>query len=157
MIDTANIESCVAAYRDFFQKKLGIDEIPDAHVRAEIFDETDASLTKVGGTDLDDLSHLVADAIGPGLAPQKTVFKILYGLYRGGAFSYDPSAAKSHYHPFITGRVIDRSEWDTCFVKNSLRVLSKEKPDWPIADIALAEVLGVGTEQIRDLLDKLWG
>ena len=80
VIDTANIESCVAAYRDFFQKKLGIDEIPDAHVRAEIFDETDASLTKVGGTDLDDLSHLVADAIGPGLASEDRLQDPLWSL-----------------------------------------------------------------------------
>ncbi len=118
---------------------------------------TDVVLDRVGPIHLDELSRRVAEEIQTDYAPQKTIFKLLYGLYRGGAFSYDPSAARSTYNPFVTGRVIEKSSWDECFVKNCLRVLSKDKPDWPIVEMALAEVLGVATEQIKDALEKLWG
>ncbi len=156
-LDSSNLESCVSAYRQFFREKLAIEEFPDAHVRAEIFGVAEGVLARVAPIHLDDLSRRIADEIQASYAPQKTVFKLLYGLYRGGAFSYDPSAARSSYNPFVTGHVIDRSAWDECFVRNSLRVLSKDKPDWPIVDLALAEVMGVPTEQIKDALEKLWG
>jgi uncharacterized LabA/DUF88 family protein len=156
-LDATNIDACVGAYREFFRDKLAVEEFPDAHVRAEIFGTTDVVLDRLGPIHLDDLSRRAAEEIQTDYAPQKTIFKLLYGLYRGGAFSYDPSAARSTYNPFITGRVIDKSSWDECFVKNCLRVLSKDKPDWPIGEIALAEVLGVATEQIKDALGNLWG
>ncbi len=155
-LDSSNLDACVGTYREFFREKLAIDEFPDAPVRAEIFSVADVVLARVAPIHLDDLSRRIAEEIQASYAPQRTVFKLLYGLYRGGAFSYDPSAARSSYNPFITGHVIDRSAWDECFVRNSLRVLSKDKPEWPIIEIAMAEVLGVSTEQIKDALEKLW-
>ena len=153
-IDPLNFESCVSTYRKFFQGKLAIEEIPNAHARRVIFSSSNAILGEVGSIFLSDLSHQVAEIIGAALAPEKSVFKLLYGLYRGGAFSYDASVTKSRFNPQITGRLLENTMWDGCFVKNSLKVLANEKPDWPVVEGALAEVFGVSTEQIKELIGR---
>ena len=98
-IDPLNLESCVAAYRKFFLGKLRIEEIPDAHTRGAIFRKSDAILGEVGSIFLSALSHRVAEFIDPALAPKKSIFKLLFGLYRGGAFSYDASATDGRFNP----------------------------------------------------------
>ena len=150
MPDPTNIESLVAAYAKFFQAKMKC-VIPGRSARERIYDGAVAVLEAPSepgsATELNDLSMAIAVHIDGDLGAQPSIFKILYGLYRGGAFANDPLESKP-FNPRIKGLIVPRPVLDELFIKNCLRVLNRERPDWPVDLGALGRVLDVPEETL---------
>lgn len=157
--DIADGEALFAAYAKFFHAKMKC-VIPGLDARERIYDGAIDVLANLSGLDgdpesamdLNDLSMAIARKIDGDLGLQPSIFKILYGLYRGGAFANDPLESKP-FNPRIKGLVVARPILDELFIKNCLRVLSRERTDWPIEYGALGRVLDVPETTLSGLAD----
>jgi hypothetical protein len=141
------------SYGQFFHQKLKC-EIPRQEDRAAIYDATAEALATLheGSIELDDLSWAVADRLDQ-KASKAAIFKILYGLFRGQVFAYYPS--EQPFNPKIAGAAVARPEWDGRFVTNCLKVLGRERPEWPIDLTALAAALNVDASTVEAALKGL--
>lgn len=136
------------SYRRFYRQKLKCD-LPGQGDRSAIYAATADVLADAGGQpiELDELSRIVAERIDHPAATKTVIFKILYGLFRGQVFVFFPS--EQPFNPRIAGVAADRAEWDFRFVANCLRVLGRERPDWPVDVAGLASALQVDQETIE--------
>jgi hypothetical protein len=77
-----------------------------------------------GGIPLVDLSYRVALQIGATTVPQNTVYRLMNGLFRAGAFEFEPNP-DSEYNPIITALRVSATRCDDAFVLNLMRIKNK--------------------------------
>ncbi len=154
-IDSSDIDALVNGYAKFFQAKMKC-VIPGLPARERIYDGAaailDAQAESAAALDLNDLSMAIAVHIDGDLGAQPSIFKILYGLYRGGAFANDPLESKP-FNPRIKGLIVPRAMLDELFIKNCLRVLTRERPEWPVDLEALSRVLDLPEGSLAVLVE----
>ena len=102
-------------------------ELPDAGTRFVIFNATQWVLNEDAppdGLSLIDLSFRVVAKLGSAGVLQNTVYRLLVGLYRCGAFDALPNPA-NEYDPRIIRSRIPVMQYDDAFVLNLMRVRNK--------------------------------
>lgn len=102
-------------------------ELPDAGTRFVIFNTAQWVLNEDAshdGLSLIDLSFRVVAKLGSTSVLQNTVYRLLMGLYRCGAFETVPNPA-NEYDPTIIRSRIPVMQYDDAFVLNLMRVRNK--------------------------------
>jgi len=102
-------------------------DLPPVSTRFLIFNTVQSVLDEVighGGISLVELSYRAAAHLARAGVSQNTIYRLLNGLYRGGAFEFQPNPA-SEYDPRILRVRIPASQLDDAFVLNLMRLRSR--------------------------------
>ncbi len=116
----------IAGIRTSIAEILGTD-LPDVSIRFLIFNAVQWILNeemRSDGISLIDLSYRAVERLGSSGVQQNTVYRLLNGLYRCGAFEYLPNQA-NEYDPRIVRARISLLDFDNAFVLNLMRVRKK--------------------------------
>jgi hypothetical protein len=153
-------------------------ELPDASARFLVFNTVQWVLNEEmtpDGIPLVDLSHRAASRLAASGVQQNTVYRLLNGLYRAGAFEFAQNPT-SEYDPRILYARVPLLHFDHAFVLNLLRALRKKDPSLGTPDTLSAAIYGspaqaqrivhllslaldphVGRSNIADALSKVGG
>lgn len=105
-------------------------ELPDVSSRFLIFNTVQWVLNDemaAGGISLVELSHRVATRLAPSGIQQNTIYRLLVGLYRGGAFEFSQNP-ENEYDPRILCARVPVLHFDNAFVLNLMRAMRKKFP-----------------------------
>lgn len=136
---------------------LGI-ELPPPATRFLVFSVTQWVLKEEAptqGLSLVELSYRVTAGLGATGIPQNTVYRLLNGLYRGGAFEYAPNPENKN-DPRVLHARIPGHQFDDVFVLNLLRVIRlKHRTEADEADADVLSQVIFGTQKRKARLLKL--
>lgn len=144
------------AYAQYFRAKLSCD-IPKIMFRKIVYQLCQEYLNSpqnYGETTLRGLTGIVLSGIRPAASPeqQHQAFKLLYGLFRAGVFESETSIQP--FNPkIIRIRVMD--DWDDKFIRNCLKVMQIDHPEWPLVIDELADLFEVGPAQVAEIVSRL--
>lgn len=80
------------------------------------------------------------------------IFKVLYGLFRAGAFESESSAQP--FNPQIINVKIE-GDWDDYFISNCLKVMFFDHPEWKLIPAELAKLFGVTTPKVASIMKSI--
>lgn len=126
-------------------------ELPDASARFLIFNTVQWVLNEEvtqDGLPLVELSHRVASRLAASGVQQNTVYRLLNGLYRAGAFEFAQNP-DNDYDPRILYARVPLLSFDYAFVLNLLRTLRKKHPSLGTSDNLSAAIYGTPAQTQR--------
>lgn len=126
-------------------------ELPDASARFLIFNTVQWVLNEEmtqDGLPLVELSHRVASRLAASSVQQNTVYRLLNGLYRAGAFEFTANP-DNDYDPRILYARVPLLNFDHAFVLNLLRALRKKHPSLGTPDSLAAAIYGTPAQTQR--------
>ena len=126
-------------------------ELPDASARFLIFNTVQWVLNEEmtqDGLPLVELSHRVASRLAASSVQQNTVYRLLNGLYRAGAFEFTANP-DNDYDPRILYARVPLLNFDHAFVLNLLRALRKKHPSLGTPDRLAAAIYGTPAQTQR--------
>lgn len=158
-LDTSNPVAVRSQYLAFIEEKMKC-RLPPRHVRQRIYDEAyqyiESSRVMSRTHSLMEIGTELARRMEADKSPllQPVIFKLLYALFRASTF--EAELTDQPYNPKIKSCKVDAECWDLHFIRNTLKVLSREKRTWPLLEQPLAQMFETSPEVIGKEIDAIW-
>lgn len=158
VVEAPNPGNIVTFYKNYFESKLKC-PIPPHSVRERIYravvmivnrGEAMEQMVELNALSIEVTKRMQVEGT---LVQQASVFKMLYALFRKDVFKAEMSDIP--YNPRVKGVSVGCELWDHLFIANSILVLSRDKPGWPLHADPLASVFDVESKVIGDILTEL--
>lgn len=155
-IDPLDAAGAKRLYLEFLEAKMKC-PLPPQTVRKQIYESAfrviETRRVMGGKLNLVEISTETWERLGKeksGLL-QPVAFKLLYSLYRAGAF--EAEITDQPYNPTLKASRVAPDEWDRYFVRNSVTIIARERRSWPLLEKALAELFEVSNKMVSEEID----